>query len=208
MWEISRDKFLSKEEAKQLISRCEEKAALDKMKGRKTWVKRFMLVDLVFYSGLRVREVSLLQIRDLRFRKGENQIFIAKGKGKGGKTGCITIDNKLSSHLKDFIRDKALWNESITPESYLLCPKDGEAYTRRALQKSFKEALKEAGLPSYFSIHCARHTYATNLLAACGNLRLVQKQLRHSNIATTAVYADILDPQIVTRAVEGMRESL
>jgi integrase len=43
-----------------------------------------------------------------------------------------------------------------------------------------------------YSIHSARHTYGTHLYHATKNLRYVQKQLGHSNITMTSIYADIL----------------
>jgi site-specific recombinase XerD len=58
--------------------------------------------------------------------------------------------------------------------------------------KSFKQAIKKAKLPEHYSIHCARHTYATYLLHDTGNLRYVQKQLGHAQLAMTALYADVL----------------
>ena len=58
--------------------------------------------------------------------------------------------------------------------------------------KSFKRAIEESHLPLHFSIHNARHTYATFLLHATNNLRYVQKQLGHSKISMTALYADVL----------------
>jgi site-specific recombinase XerD len=60
------------------------------------------------------------------------------------------------------------------------------------LMKSFKRAIEDSHLPLHFSIHSARHTYATFLLHATKNLRYVQKQLGHSKISMTALYADVL----------------
>ena len=69
--------------------------------------------------------------------------------------------------------------------------------TTRAIQKAFKRCAKQAGLPGHYSIHCLRHTYACLLLQASNwNIRLVQKQLGHSKITTTQVYADVMLPEI------------
>jgi len=58
--------------------------------------------------------------------------------------------------------------------------------------KSFKKAIFETGIRKKLSIHSARHTYATFLLKDTQNLRYVQQQLGHSNIAMTSHYANIL----------------
>ena len=69
--------------------------------------------------------------------------------------------------------------------------------TTRAIQKAFKRCARRAGLLSHYSIHCLRHTYACFLLKASNwNLRLVQKQLGHSKITTTQIYADVMMPEI------------
>jgi integrase/recombinase XerC len=69
--------------------------------------------------------------------------------------------------------------------------------TTRAIEKAFKRNASRAGLPSHYSIHCLRHTYASHLYKAGDyNLRLVQKQLGHSNSRTTEVYADVLNPDL------------
>jgi len=69
--------------------------------------------------------------------------------------------------------------------------------TTRGMQKIFKRCAERAGLYSAYSIHCLRHSYACFLLKASNwNLRLVQKQLGHSRITTTQVYADVMMPDI------------
>ena len=77
--------------------------------------------------------------------------------------------------------------------------------TRFGISKVFKKMALEAGLSSNHSIHTLRHTYATNLYKASGyNLRMVQKQLGHSNITTTTVYSDVLSKDL-EEAVENLK---
>lgn len=85
-------------------------------------------------------------------------------------------------------------NEPALPDSPLFWSKRTDRpMTTRALQKAFKRAARRAGLSERYSVHSLRHTYATHLLRASGyNLRLVQRQLGHSRITTTQVYADVL----------------
>ena len=73
----------------------------------------------------------------------------------------------------------------------------------RGLQKIFERNARRAGIKGH-SIHHLRHTYASHLYKASGyNLRLVQKQLRHSSVATTQVYADVLDAD-ANQALENL----
>jgi integrase len=202
-WQITRDKFLSKEERNRLIKATEDKAIVDLAKRRSTWVRRWMLVDLALFSGLRVFEISALTIGDLRLNGSEKLIYVRKG--KGNKSGYVTIDRAMAKHLKEFIAWKKTTGELVDAEAPLLTgSSDGRPYTTRSLQLQFKEVLKNAGLPEHYSIHSCRHTFATYLLAESGNLRLVQKQLRHSSPGVTAVYADVT-PEDVSAAMENLR---
>jgi len=202
-WQIAPEKFLTEEEKRKLLETCEAQAELDKKRGRKTWIRRWLLIDLLFFSGLRVSEIVHLKIKDLSLSKGKNKIFVRRG--KGGKAGYVAIDSELARHIKEFLKWKELAGEKTGPEAFLLaCGKDSRPYTKMALQKAFKKAFRVAGLPSHYSIHCARHTYATHLLKETGNLRLVQKQLRHSSPSVTAVYAAVIEEGL-TEGVEKLR---
>jgi integrase/recombinase XerD len=74
----------------------------------------------------------------------------------------------------------------------LLAGRGGAHYATSALQFSFKKAIEQANLPTHYSIHSARHTYATFLLAKSKNIRFVQKQLGHASLSMTALYSDVL----------------
>ncbi|WP_309238553.1 tyrosine-type recombinase/integrase [Actinoplanes aureus] len=57
----------------------------------------------------------------------------------------------------------------------------------------FAAIRDEAGLPAYLNPHCLRHTYATTLIEMGWPMALVQDQLGHTHVATTAVYTALSD---------------
>jgi integrase len=150
-----------------------------------------MLVDLALYSGLRVSEIAALKIADINLASKDPYLIVRKG--KRGRRRDVYIDKALAKHLKEFIayKKKAL-KEPTDPDAPLFTGRDGGHCVPITLMKSFKRAIQEAGLPKHYSIHCCRHTYASFLLHSTGNLRFVQKQLGHSGLNMTALYADIL----------------
>lgn len=185
-YKITRDKFLSSEEVKKLVKVCEELSELDILKGRQTWVTRSMLVGFALRSGLRVSEIASLKLADVHLGK-ENYLIVRNG--KGGKDRTVYFNGGLAKPLKEYLEIKAkTWNET----SEYLFSHNGKKFTTTALNLSFKKALEKAGLSKNFSIHSCRHTFATFLLKDTNNLRYVQKQLGHENIAHTALYADLL----------------
>jgi len=186
-YQIDRDKFMDRQERARLMKFCKERAEVDQARGRKTWPARYMLVDLALFTGLRVSEIAALKISDLML-KAEDPYLIVRN-GKGGKKRTVYLDKDLVKHLKSYIRHHLI---NPDPQAPLFLGRNNKHAQPITLMKSFKKAVKEAGLPKHYSIHSARHTYATYLLHNTGNLRYTQKQLGHSQIAMTALYADVL----------------
>ena len=195
-WIITPDKYLSELEIKKLITTLNNASTLAKSKGNIAPVRDSAIIQFAIGSGLRVAELSNLKTEHLHFQRGSNQIVVYNG--KGNKDRIVTINNKLKKLIQEYIN-------YLQPKSEYLFPSErGEQLTRSGIQQIFKKWAKLAGLPQRFSIHSLRHTYATNLYKASGfNLRLVQKQLGHSNISTTQVYADTFDEDL-ENAVEKL----
>ena len=191
-YKITRDKFMDNKERDKLLKFCREKAELDLMKGRITWPVRYMLVNLALYSGLRVSEIAQLKIKDL-YLDNIDDPYLSVRNGKRGKSRDVYLDTEIVKELSKFLSyKKKTLKESIVPEAPLFAGRGGNQSTNTALQISFKKAIEEAGLNTHYSIHSARHTYGTHLYHSTQNLRYVQKQLGHSNITMTSLYADIM----------------
>jgi len=190
-YKIDREKIFDRDERKALLKTCKDRAELDALHGRETWIKRYMLVDLALFTGLRVSEISALKVGDINLKAKDPYLIVRNG--KGGKKRDVYLDKPLVRHLKEFISNKKkAWEESIEQDAPLFPGRNGKHCASITLMKSFKRAVQEAGLSEHYSIHCARHTYATFLLHDTGNMKYVQKQLGHSQIGMTAHYADIL----------------
>lgn len=65
--------------------------------------------------------------------------------------------------------------------------------TQALLPLYLKDWIKAAGITKHITFHCFRHTYATLQLAAGTDLYTISKMLTHSNVATTQVYADVVN---------------
>ncbi len=188
---ITRDKFFSAAEKKGLLKICKGRATSDLIEGRKTWITRYMLIHLALNTGLRVSEIAALKIEHLHLNGKDNYLIVQNG--KGGKKRDVYLDTEIVKHLQEYleIREKE-WEGVIENTVPLFSGRGRKHYTTTALHISFKKAIEEAGLPRSYSIHSARHTYATLLLAKTNSLRFVQKQLGHASIGMTSLYADVL----------------
>lgn len=188
---LTPEDFLTREERKRLMKICREMAELDLFKGRTVWPVRYMLIDLALYSGLRVSEMAALKIGDIFLNNYDPYIIVRHGKGDKKRT--VHIDLTLSQHLKEFIAYKAkTMLQSVDPDTPLFPGRGGQHSPPITLMKSFKKAAEKTGLRPSLSIHKLRHTYATYLFHDTQNLRYVMRQLGHSDISMTSLYADIL----------------
>jgi len=201
-WCLDRQKYLTSEQSKHLVEYCQQASEYDAARDRKNMVIGWIMVHIGISAGLRVAEIADLRCGDCCVGYGQSHIIVRNG--KGGKRGEVIVGKELKRHLKAFLAAKKAWGEDISDDAYLLLSKQSEPFTTRGLQVKFKAIGRKVGLPKYLSMHSMRHHFAIALLQATKNLRLVQKQMRHSNIGTTTIYADVLDEEI-QGAMDGMK---
>jgi len=205
-WVLDPGKFLSREEVNRLLETARKKAAAAITRGNKVAVRDYFIVDLALSTGLRVAEIADLKCKDIFLRERFNALLVRNG--KGGKKRLVRFNGAFKQHYNEYI----LWKQTVGEpiglgDPLFLSSNTGAHLTTRALEKAFKRTAARVGLPSHYSIHCLRHTYACELYRASGyNLRLVQKQLGHAHIGTTQVYADVMEPD-AQRALERLYTS-
>ncbi|MFH1327541.1 MAG: tyrosine-type recombinase/integrase [Candidatus Bathyarchaeota archaeon] len=153
-WIITPDKYLAPEEVKQLRKTCQEAALLAKAKGIQTPVRDTLIIELALNTGLRVSELSNLKVEHLYLKKGQNSLVVRKG--KGGKDRVVQFGPGLKNQILEYLdyRNK--------PSEYLFTSHRGDRLTSSGIQQIFKSCAEKAKLPTHYSIHSLRHTYATN----------------------------------------------
>ncbi len=195
-WILDPSKFLSKQEVERLLDIVRQRARQALAKGQKVAIRDYFIIRLALSTGLRVMEISKLNCGDLFLKDNISSLVVRKG--KGGKKRQVLFNGSFATHCKEYLHWKQDIGESIeSNEPLLLSSNTGKHMTERAIQKAFKRCAEKAGIALYYSIHCLRHTYACQLYKAGNyNLRLVQKQLGHSRISTSEVYADVMKPDL------------
>lgn len=172
-------------------------------RGKKVAVRDCFIVELALSTGLRVSEIAGLKCRDIFLRERFSALLVRNG--KGSKKRLVRFNGSFKRHYQEYM----LWKQAVGEptglgDPMLLSSNTRSHMTTRAIEKAFKRTAARAGLPSRYSIHCLRHTYACELYRASGyNLRLVQKQLGHAYVSTTQVYADVVEPDL-RRALEKL----
>jgi integrase/recombinase XerD len=140
----------------------------------------------VYSLGLRVQEALNLQVGDI----DSARMVVHVHRGKGAKDRFVPLPPRTLAVLRDH------WRTHRHPE--WLFPSRGHdpdqisSATRPMAASSVNAALRqlvgELGIKKRVSIHTLRHTYATHLLEAGINLRLIQQYLGHSSLKATMIY--------------------
>lgn len=175
---------LSKEEIVQLI------AAIPRRRSQ-------LLLKLLYASGLRVSEVVNLEIGDIQ------GTTITVRHGKGRKDRVTILPASLSNEIQQYIRDQRLTN--------LLFPgRQGRSLTTRNVQAIISRAAKRAKIQKKVTPHKMRHSFATHLLEAGTDIRVIQELLGHSNLQTTQIYTHVSRDQIgkVHSPLENMNQQV
>ena len=203
-WELTRDKYMTRDEVKKLRTAAEDRANADLAKGRVSGVRAWAVIDFASQTGLRVGELVAVTIGDLELSGKTPCVWVVGGKGRDkDEREPVSLNKQLVKHLRQWLKFKDRIDEDTSPEAHLFISKRGGAYSTRALQKLFKVALADASLPALYSIHALRHSWGTYLYERTKDLRLVQKELRHRSPTTTAVYAHVT-PEARAEAVNGV----
>ena len=113
---------------------------------------------------------------------------MARVLGKGQKERLCPLGRVAMTVLTKFRDD---FGKPSSPASAVLTNADGTRMNVRSVQLMLKRYLALAGLPLDLTPHKLRHSYATHLLNAGADLRLVQELLGHAQLATTQVYTHV-----------------
>jgi integrase/recombinase XerD len=159
-------------------------------------LRNLVMVRLMLNAGLRASEVVNLKRRDLELTEGKLMVR----QGKGGKDRTLWIGDDDLALLRQ-------WLEARPPglrNDYVFVTGKGRKVPDRFLRYLVKRKAAEAGIDKDIHPHTLRHSFATDLLRATGNIRLVQKALGHASIATTEIYLHIHDEELM-QAMKEMR---
>ena len=189
--EITHEDFLTPHQVSALKEHCRRRAEAGSVDGRSNPVRDWAILHVALDAGLRVSEICQLAIRDVILDHDTASLIVRDGKGH--KKRGVKIGKDLRDHLREFFSWKERNGEPVAGREPLFVSSRSGLLTRTAVYRVFKANAEAIGLPSRFSIHSCRHTYASLLYRASRyNIRLVQKQLGHRSIQTTQIYADVL----------------
>lgn len=155
---------------------------------RPWWRRDRAMLELLYATGCRVSELSMLRPRDLHL--AERYCLCH---GKGDKQRMVPLGAKAVAAVATYLEHERpkLADRGNGPSQFLLLSSRGGRLRRERIWELIKIYAKTAGCSAELSPHSMRHSFATHLLAGGADLRQVQEMLGHASIATTQIYTHV-----------------
>lgn len=148
------------------------------------WVgtRDMAVVTLLYGCGLRISEALSLKWRDAPLSE------TLRIKGKGGKERIVPVIDAAREAVEHY---RAVCPYSLTGDNPLFVGARGGALNPRLVQGAVQKVRHQLGLPASVTPHAMRHSFATHLLNAGGDLRAIQELLGHASLSTTQHYTGV-----------------
>ena len=140
------------------------------------------LLTLLYGCGLRISEALALNAGERP--KGDHLMIT----GKGGKQRMVPVLAVVKSAIDDYL---GLCPYHLSADDPLFVGARGARLHPSVVQKQVKRLRIALGLPETATPHALRHSFATHLLSAGGDLRTIQELLGHASLSTTQRYTQV-----------------
>lgn len=175
-------RFFTESQVKKLLLGPQRLLENDTIDAFTAWRDR-LVMELLYGGGLRVSELTGLNYGQIDFESG-----VARVLGKGRKERLCPLGRIALAVLvkwkNEYARDTAFDAPVLVTSSHRRLP-------IRQVQLLLKRYLSLADLPLDLTPHKLRHSYATHLLDAGADLRIVQELLGHASLTTTQIYTHV-----------------
>ncbi len=145
------------------------------------------VITLLYGCGLRIGEALSLNGGDIDRRDS------LRVTGKRGKTRIVPL---LPVALEAVALYRAACPYDIAMDGALFLGKRGGRLNARAIQLSMQKIRIALGLPDSATPHALRHSFATHLLSAGGDLRTIQELMGHADLSSTQIYTEVDSVQL------------
>ena len=154
------------------------------MQSLEPWVaaRDAAVVTLLWGCGLRISEALGLKGIDAPLPQ------VMRITGKGAKERIVPVVDAARAAVDAYVE---ACPHTLTDDGPLFRGVRGGILSPRAIQKAMASARMQLGLPATATPHALRHSFATHLLNAGGDLRTIQELLGHASLSTTQAYTAI-----------------
>lgn len=147
----------------------------------KQLVRDLAICELLYSCGLRVSELAGLDLGSIDLEQRQVRVV-----GKGNKERLLPVGRTACRALYLYLAQRPLADEQGLFLNYR-----GGRLTARSVQRLLKRRLLQLNLPTDVTPHALRHSFATHLLDAGADLRVIQELLGHASLSTTQRYTSV-----------------
>ena len=144
------------------------------------------LLELLYATGLRVGELTSLDLADLDLAGG-----LVRTLGKGKKERIVPFGSKAKAALMRWLSVAGELRRPGKHAEAVFLSLRGTRLTDRSVRRILDRRLQEAAVAARVSPHALRHTFATHMLGAGADLRAIQELLGHASLSTTQRYTHV-----------------
>ncbi len=141
------------------------------------------VLELLYSSGLRVSELSGLNIDDINIKES-----LVKIRGKGRKERIVPVGSKAIDAAKTYMIERILLKGK---DRALFLNRSGTRLTDRGVRRIVVKYAKALAMSGRIGPHTLRHSFASHLLQDGADLRVIQELLGHSSLSTTQKYTHL-----------------
>ncbi|SHG52006.1 tyrosine recombinase XerC [Cognatishimia maritima] len=154
------------------------------LQSRHAWVgaRDTAVVTLLYGCGLRISEALGLDRRDAPLPE------VLRILGKGGKERLVPVLPAAQEAVDEYLRQCPY---ALAEDGPLFIGVRGRRLSARQIQAVMQNVRMQLGLPATATPHAMRHSFATHLLEASGDLRSIQELLGHASLSTTQAYTAV-----------------
>ncbi len=141
------------------------------------------ILELLYGSGLRVSELTGLDVDDVDLEEGSVRVL-----GKGGKEREVPVGRYGRDAVGSYLSRARPLLVTGRDRGALFLNQRGGRLSRQSCDRMVRTAARTAGIERHVSLHTLRHSFATHLLEGGADVRVVQELLGHASVATTQIY--------------------
>lgn len=147
------------------------------------------ILELFYSAGMRVSELVGLNMPDVDMAQG-----LVKIRGKGKKERIVPVGQPALDAIEVYLekrRELVKKRHEDHQDACLFVNRFGARLTDRSVRRILDKYILMSGIRKKVSPHVLRHTFATHLMDAGADLRVIQEMLGHESLSTTQKYTSV-----------------
>lgn len=150
-----------------------------------------VILELLWATGMRVSELSGLNLGDLNLENNEIRVL-----GKGAKERIVLVSTRAKDYLEQYIKTARNliangYPISMDESAPLFINNTGYRLQNKSIRNAIKDIVEELEIQKKVTPHVFRHSFATRLIENGADLRVVQELLGHAGISNTQIYTHV-----------------